>query len=215
MSDEPFRSSTIRVSLRELLALFAALAIGCASLRYVNAWWQGVVISLAFAAVIAAIVFALVDRGRRRAFAIGFLGGCLGYGALVLNSRTVFSDQAFNNEMNDLYFGRLPTTEALWLFYNSVVQSMWTSLTTHEMVAEQDLPSNAEKISGFGGGGFRGTPNSQTSAPIGANRFVRYGESPPLRPFMLLGHMLWALLLGYVGGKFAQFVYARRMREPS
>ncbi len=38
-------------------------------------------------------------------------------------------------------------------------------------------------------------------------------ESPNRHVFMLVGHVMWAFLFGYLGGKFAEFVYARRVAE--
>jgi hypothetical protein len=38
-------------------------------------------------------------------------------------------------------------------------------------------------------------------------------EFPNSREIMRIGHCWWALLLGYVGGRFAAFLYTRRIRE--
>lgn len=60
-----------------------------------------------------------------------------------------------------------------------------------------DVPDAATANSGgvaFGGGGL-------------------FRESPPRRIFMTIGHCWWALILGYVGGHFAQLVYRGRLRD--
>lgn len=38
-------------------------------------------------------------------------------------------------------------------------------------------------------------------------------ERPPREIFMPIGHCWWALLLAYVGGRFAASIYGRRIRE--
>jgi len=47
------------------------------------------------------------------------------------------------------------------------------------------------------------TPTSPSDT-VGEERF-----------FTATGHCWWALLLGYLGGHFATFVYLRRSREPT
>jgi hypothetical protein len=44
---------------------------------------------------------------------------------------------------------------------------------------------------------------------------IQTADSPDGSAFMSVGHHWWALLLGYVGGRFAQHLYARRQIELS
>jgi hypothetical protein len=39
-------------------------------------------------------------------------------------------------------------------------------------------------------------------------------QRPSLGHFQAIGHILWALLFGYLGSRFAAWIYARRQREP-
>jgi len=59
-------------------------------------------------------------------------------------------------------------------------------------------------------------PNNMTT-PLGVNprAFVRPRQitMPPSSQFKIIGHSWWSLLLGYVGGRFAQFLYVRRTGE--
>ena len=51
---------------------------------------------------------------------------------------------------------------------------------------------------------------------IESNRVVPidvFVESPPQGDYPRIGHMWWAMLLGFAGGQFARFVYWRRTRE--
>lgn len=50
------------------------------------------------------------------------------------------------------------------------------------------------------------------SQPFGGAT-TRLVEIPPREVFMPIGHCWWALLLAYVGGRFAATVYMRRTRE--
>lgn len=82
-----------------------------------------------------------------------------------------------------------------------MVEQTWFDFNTKKVLSE----SEAQYVSGvggasFGGGGFGG-PN------------VGMKEFPDRYQFMVLGHLLWALLWGYVGGRFAGWVYDRRMRR--
>jgi len=216
------KTRAIRISLRELLILFAGVTLGCAALKYANVWWQSAVVALSFTAVMAAGIFVLVDRGQRHSFAIGFLVCALGYGAIVQNCRTIVNigdaSRSRNNEIERPTDGWLPTTQAILSLYNSIARSMWRNVPTNEVVAEQDLPENAQRVqmpNPYGdqryyavseSGRLSMIPNNQ----VGANAYLSMGRQPNRDYFMLIGHFLWALLLGYVGGKFAQFVYARR-----
>jgi len=230
MTTDATRNQAFRISLRELLSLFAALAVGCASLKYANAWWQGVVIALGFIAVASAGALALVDRGKWQAFAVGFLVWALGYGVLVQSCRTIApsgdGSRTRNYEIDRPTEGRLPTTRLMSPLYDSVVRTMWKNVTTGEEVEESGLPPNAKKVMSAGVNiAISREPqyvpaNLQSGfAPIPAallgSSYTSLGPRPDQQQFMLIGHFLWALLLGYVGGKFAQFVYLRRLRASS
>jgi hypothetical protein len=66
-------SPRLRLSLRGLLVVVAAAAFGCAALKFANGWWLAAVSAITLAAAVAGTIMVLLDRGRRRAFAIGFM----------------------------------------------------------------------------------------------------------------------------------------------
>jgi hypothetical protein len=46
-----------------------------------------------------------------------------------------------------------------------------------------------------------------------AKSYAEFVEIPPRNNFMLIGHIWWAILFGYVGGHVARFLYVRRNGE--
>jgi hypothetical protein len=147
----------LRFSVRGLLFMVTFCALAFAALKFANNGWWLAVSTTAMLLLLAMTIVALVDRGPRRAFAIGFLASVVVYGTLLF--------AAGRAELYTRYtFLRLPTTQQLvWLF----------------TVVEEDT-------------------------------IVR---SPNQMAFMSIGHVLWAVVLGFLSGQFARFVYARR-EEP-
>lgn len=90
----------------------------------------------------------------------------------------------------DPWDGKLPTSLALRPLFESVTTRKWINFGTGQEVPDYD----------------------PTKAPPGTPVGMR--EQPDRPTFMLLGHVLIALLFGYVGGKFAVAVY-RRQRQDS
>jgi hypothetical protein len=56
-------------------------------------------------------------------------------------------------------------------------------------------------------------PSESPTGGIVVGTGVGRREVPPRGIFMPIGHCWWGLLLGYLGGIFAAFVFSRRMRE--
>jgi len=170
-----------------ILVLFAGL--GMASLR-IGGVVGSITVFLAIVLCMGLGIVAFVGRNEPQAFAIGFLVPVIAYAAIVLAAGT--------SEL-DPYSGRLPTTRALGPVYESVVTRTWFDLTTGQEVPNYDPEKNQQ--AGVAMAGFRG------------GRTVGGREQPDRRTFMLLAHVLVALAFGYVGGKFAIFVYLRQRQE--
>jgi hypothetical protein len=183
------------ISLRELLTLFAAFAIGFTALTYANPWWMAAVTGVTLLAFISAIIVALVDRGPRQAFAIGFAASIACYLPLFLLGRET-----------DPFTGKLPTSQLLQPMFLAVRDQSYINARTREVVKETEIPQGAMVE---GQGGFPTYGQTSGSQPY----FTRGDSIPSLVHFMPIGHCLWALLIGYVGGKFATWVYVRRRRE--
>jgi hypothetical protein len=74
MNSRTAPASRFRLSIRGLLALTAGVAMAFGAVLYANQWWLTVLTLLVSLGTVASIVVALLDRGPRRAFAIGFFG---------------------------------------------------------------------------------------------------------------------------------------------
>jgi hypothetical protein len=177
-----------RISLRELLSLVACCALALVSLKYASETWVAAVAALAMLAFFVAIVTALVDRGPRQAFAIGFAVIVVTYGWIVLHTPLSYSGPNAPPTLEfDQWSGRLPTTRLLRYVHQAVDRSQW-------------IDRNGNVIANY-------NPASHDPSAPGAGS-IR--EIPPREQFMPIGHMWWGLLFGYIGGRFGQFVYARR-----
>lgn len=179
---------TINISLRELIVIVAYCALGIAALR-AGGWLAALVVFSGIVLVMALAIIAFVGTAQPKAFATGFLLSTLVYAATVI--------AAGNNEL-DPYDGRLPTTIVLRYAHHALVTTTWTDFATGKVVPDYDPAKDAQL--GNGGGGFGGPS-------------VMLQESPDRPTFMSTGHMLLAMMLGWVGGKFAIYVY-RTQRPP-
>lgn len=183
------RERLFRLSLRELLVLIALAAMAIVSLQFASATWETVVATIAVVALTIAAIVSLVDRQARQAFAIGFVVSMIVY-ALLLSGGLLASRNG-NLEFNP-DTGRLPTTRLLRPVFAAVAQSRWIDFRTGQELLDYD-PQNPG-------------PNDQ---------FVSQDERPERAAFMRIGHCWWALVLGYLGGWFARFVYLRRIGAAS
>jgi len=191
----------VRISLRELLICVALVALAIVSLKYANDLLLALVSVAAMIALFAGLIVAVVDRGPRQVFAIGFALVMISYGAFVLNGQRAPSGGGSRNLEFDPYSGQLPTTRLLRFFYQAIVRVSFYDQQTGKHLPNYD-PEKAQQdaASGIGSGG-------------GINMSIR--EDPPREIFMPIGHCWWALVLGYAGGWFARYVYARRTKELS
>jgi hypothetical protein len=194
----------LRISLRELMMLFAAVAIGIAALKLANLWWQILVTGFALLAFTASAIVAINDRGRRQAFAIGFVIAFAIYMGLLYSMRQYGGRSAIQATVNaefDPEIGALPTTQLLRPLFEAIVEVWYVELATGKRLRQSELGSGAK--TGFSRSGGMNTPSAYSVGQI----------EPQREPFMIIGHCLWALLFGYAGGHFARWVYFRRLRE--
>lgn len=208
----------IRVSLREMFVLVAVVALAIVSLIFASPAWQAIVGLVVMLSAMIALIVSLVDRGPRRAFAIGFAVAMLGYLLVVLNAqsfnveRFVLGSPGSIAEL-DIYQGRLPTSVVLQSIYAGISRTRHFDQKTGEPIPDSEkgnLYVVGEGFGGLGGGGFGGG-----AVVVPAGQRAAYVEiSPPRENFIVQGHFWWALLFGYIGGHFARFVYFRRNRKP-
>jgi hypothetical protein len=190
-----------RISLRQLLILVAAVALAMVSLKYASPAWQ-VVLGLSVMLVLfAAVIVAIVDRGPRQAFALGMAVIILGYGLLVANGRQQSNQTTTNVELR-ASSGHLPTTALLRYLFSSISQVEFKD-STGKVISENEAQTTVSA--------WQAAMQSGRGAPQMPPLFSE--QHPAEEIFTPIGHFWWALLFGYLGGQFARFTYARRIRE--
>jgi len=178
-----------RISLRSLLVIVAFLALAITSLEYASDTWVVIASAVTMFVCFAMLIVAFVDRGARQAFAIGFSIVAICYWAVLVAG----AQRAGSNSIElDYSFGRLPTTAILRKLYAAVRKTFWIDQKTGAVVP-----------------GY--TPNTQAQGGVSAAIPTAYMANRPKREdFMQIGHCWWTLILGYVGGQFASWIYRRR-----
>jgi hypothetical protein len=189
MSDSTKKVATswaalFRLSLRELLLLIAMVALAIVSMKYASPAWRTCVYTITMATFMWAAVIAVIDRGPRQSFAIGMVLLMVIYGVLVLNAPR---RQERNLEL-DLDYGRLPTSRAVKYLFPPGETVEWWDRGTLQLLPNYD-PKNP---------------------PPGIQAFRQTRSTPDPPTLMAIAHCWWALLLGYLGGRFARVVYLRR-----
>ncbi len=179
------------LSLRGLLLAVALAGLVCVSLKFANDWFWIGLSGAAMLLFMAAAVVSFVGRGAGQAFAIGFIL-CAGIycGVLLVSGR----EPEFSP-----YSGAMPTTLVMRAPFEAVVKVEYMPSGTMQKFATQaeaeayQASSGAPGINGGGSMGFWQTPTEER--------------------FMAVAHVWWAVLIGYVGGRFARLVYVRRAQE--
>lgn len=178
-----------QLSLRSLLLFTALVALAIVSLRFSTVGWRTLVIGIALVSLWAAAIVAIIDRGPRQAFAIGFALSLTTYAVVLYALPTIAQRDKYNPEFNaDL--GRLPTSRLLGRLYYLVADATWIDARTGQAVPNFD-------------------PATQGARPGSA--FISASYSPELQIFMTIGHTWWAMLAGLCGGWFAEWIYRRRL----
>jgi hypothetical protein len=190
----------LRLSLREMLALVAAVALVIVSMLNASPLWQSIVGVIAMLVVFAMLIAAIFDRGSRQVFAIAFAVVTLGYAVMVMNGakRQAPSGMMHNAELYGEPDAVLPTSVFLRWLDQRLEQTNYVYTDTDEKV-----PASEESNINQPGIGM----------PSIAGRTVTWQQLPPLDNFAPTGHYWWALLFGYVAARYAQFVYTRRIRQ--
>jgi hypothetical protein len=186
-------------SLKKLLAATVFMAVCCAALKYASPAWWLILSGLSLLAFMALAVMAVVGVGQQQGFARGFVICVLIYGAVLFLSGL---------QELDPYVGRLPTTKALLPVYQFIQSGNYVDLMTGQPVPPPTNSRTSFNGGMLGGGGMGG----------GMGGMIGYLEQPDRKDFMTIGHLLWADLLGLIGGLFAGFIVRRsaaRSAEPA
>jgi hypothetical protein len=181
-------AALFRLSLREMLVLIAMVALAIASMKYASPAWRTCVYAITMAIFMWAAVISVIDRGPRQAFAIGMVLLMVIYGVLLINAPR----RGEGNLELDPQRGRLPTSRA--------VKHLFPPMETIEWLDSR----NAQVLPSF----------DPANPPPGIRAYSVTRRTPDQATLMAVAHCWWALLLGYVGGRFARVVYLRRSDQP-
>lgn len=194
------------VSLRELLLLVAFVAVACGSILYAS---PTVVCSIFATTVLLGIslaVFSVVERGARQAAAFGGLIAIAVYAILwsyepKVELESLWSErEGMDQSIN--YQGYLPTSHAL--------NALWNRTSATYMVERQT--GRVLKLMWPTYPQFESQAVSASEIPAGwSEGQLAYEGLPKPRHFLAIGHCLFAWLFAYLCGKFAAWVYYRRM----
>ena len=192
-----------RFSIRTLMVLIAGSAVGLAALRNANELWARVMMMLALGLVCVAGLWAILLRGRERAWWLGFaVLGCM-YLSVSLSP----------------LWSRLITTHLLEYVHARVISS---SIATFD-VSRADQNSFLYRVVMIDGTAssrtmsnsvYNSTPGEDVLATMEpANRWrSALPGAANHDQFLRIGHSLFALLVGLVGGTVAVWFLGRRER---
>jgi len=121
-------SGRFRISLRELLVTVSLVALAIPSLQHASSTWLAIVAGVTMVAFFVALIGAVVDRGPRQAFAIGFALTMLAYGLILTNGREIVSGVNGSMSRNvefDYRQARLPTSQLMRYVHAAVQRGQW------------------------------------------------------------------------------------------
>jgi hypothetical protein len=192
-----------RFSIRSLMAFVVVSAVGLATLRNASDLWAGMMLLVDLAAVGVAVLGAILMRGRERAWWLGFAVFVGGYMAVAISPLQL----------------QLSTTHLLDYVHARVVSS---SIATFD-VSRFDQSSVLYRIvTSDGGVNLKTVADSVVNSisaedllvsMVPANRWrSMFPGAANHDQFLRVGHSLFALLAGLVGGMVAVWFYGRRER---
>lgn len=184
------------ISLREMLIGVAVLGFVFVTLKYADTWLWTVLASGAMLLFLAALVTAIVDRSVSQATAQGVVIGALFYCVLFVAIEFVGGEHF--TEL-DPYEGHLPVTKWMRPIFETVVTYQYNAIGFPQRF---DTQADAEA--------FLLSQGRNPNPAMGGFGGVGTFEMPARFEFMLTAHLWWGILLAYLGGKFARFVYLRR-----
>jgi hypothetical protein len=181
-----------RFSLRTLLLLVGAASLALAAMRSANYVWASGVVTVTVLAFLASVVLAVTYRAERRSYWIGFAICGIGYLLAVTGFASILAPE---------FVMRLATTQSL-VFLRDQFHS----------------PMEHQYIEGGSGTPFplrTVTPQppqlpmlrSQVSKQLG--NWADESYQTMAESFLLIGHSVWALIFGALGGMLARFATSR------
>lgn len=164
----------IRFNVASLIGVILVLGVGFAALREKTQLWESGVFTLTLAALLISILFAIRRAGKRRAFWLGFAV----FGWFYLGLSLIPSIES-----------RLITTKTL-TFLDSKVPGRSFQVQSVAFTTDGNRIATA-------GQGQVGLWDAATGKPVG-------GWSGTTESFVRIGHSLFALLVGWLGGQLSR-----------
>ena len=180
---------SFRTSIAGLLVLILFCAIAMAALRSASAAWSLAMVAIASGLIGLAILQAVLRRGPRRSFGAGYAVMALAYLGMSLGL--------------DL---RLPTTSLLYRLQRAICPAREESVNLPRNRFDQAYSEWSALHPEIKGPGMKMTPDDPSSVTI--IWVVRTRE-----PFVRIGHCLFSVIFGLLGGFFAQMVPAGQEME--
>jgi hypothetical protein len=197
-----------RFSIRTAMALVLVSGVGLAALRNANDFWVGIIFSTALYAVGAAVLGAVFLKGHARAWWLGFslFGGC-------------YLAFTYAPGVADTLKPHLATSWLLNRIYLQVYEpAARADLEIPKLQAERAATKRAMAK-------LRQSPQLTPTDPAvmelrqnfsALNRRIAFltNRTAP-DEFYRVGHALFAILAGFIGGLTAVWFYERRLRDES
>jgi hypothetical protein len=196
-----------RFSIRDLMGFIVVSAIGLAALRNANELWAGGLLLLVLAAVGVAVMGAVILRGKERYWWAGFAFFAACY--LVL---------AIGPWLNSWYASRIGTTHLLNQLRHRMFASDVEALSDSEA---ESLLQEVQLLEAQQAQARRVARNRNDAAIVSLTKRLQatrvkltanQNAGPRREEFQEMGHSLFALLAGLVGGTVAVWFYVRRER---
>jgi hypothetical protein len=189
-------------SLREFFLVIAVMAVAFAALTK-GGLIAGIFELLVITITMAAAILSIIGVGSARRFAIGFITCMSIYFALLVVTSI--------SGLVPLY-GQLPTQRSIaFLYANLGAQRYYFNNSSRRY----DLASPpADYIEGNVTSKVFSEAEAARSVSSNTNIMPLYGSvlisTREWMPFVITAHYVWALMLAYIGGKFATTVFARQ-----
>ncbi|MGI9456819.1 MAG: hypothetical protein ACR2NU_09665 [Aeoliella sp.] len=205
-----------RVSLREFLGIVTFVAVACAAMRYASPLWDSILSIVVILIGTATTIIACVERGKQQAFTIGFAACLIGYSvAWSLEEPPKMVYEPISGNENYIRTGKSPLTKFLSEGWMALRAPYYVTTKTNQAMERYDGPITDVALVRMGRANIP-PPKNLSNWPKSAGTVYHLTIRPRLDTFTAIGHALFALLFGYLGGKFAVFVYHRRLsRENS
>lgn len=184
----------MRLSLRELVALFTVAALAVPALYYATAVSSSVVVGAVSLITLAMLVRGVALRGPTQTSALSFAVVALLYGAALAALTTVVQQSTTWAEL-DPRRGSLPTTRLTAPLSDAIraQRSYWIDPNGKRSTTP---PPPGQPMAGWGGGG-----GAFGGGAFGFGGGWQFHSHPAQENLMATAHALWALALGYAAMK--------------